>query len=144
MQRNGLHALADAAATLERMSCRAPPDLRTQREQRRLAVHLRQFEALRLKEARKAAKASAAARVQTRRTRRRAPLVGKMLWKEFNDPHGRSKLYQGEVVSVEWATEDCPFDFGAGVTATVKYSVQYDDGDSEDMTHADVLKHIID
>ena len=44
---------------------------------------------------------------------------------------------------VEWATKDRPFDFGAGVTATVKYSVQYDDGDSEDMTHADVLKHII-
>jgi len=27
--------------------------------------------------------------------------------------------------------------------STVKYSVQYDDGDSEDMTREEVLKHLV-
>ena len=132
MQFDGLHALAAAAEALERTAAaHASPDLNTQRERRRLAVHLRRFEEMR----------------RPRRTRppaTPAPLVGRILWKEFHDTHGRPRLYQGHVASVSRATKGRPYDFGAGVTATVKYSVQYDDGDSEDMTHADVLKHIID
>jgi hypothetical protein len=129
MQFDGLHALAAAAEALERTAAHASPDLNTQRERRRLAVHLRRFEEMR----------------RPRRTRPPpAPLVGRILWKEFHDTHGRPRLYQGHVASVSRATKGRPYDFGAGVTATVKYSVQYDDGDSEDMTHADLVKHLID
>ena len=35
-------------------------------------------------------------------------------------------------------------DFGAAGTATVKYFVQYRDGDSEDMTRAELLKLLVD
>jgi hypothetical protein len=129
MQFHGLHALAAAAEALERAAAHASPDLNTQRERRRLAVHLRRFE-------------------EMRRPRRTppppAPLVGRILWKEFNDPHGRPRLYQGHVASVSRAAKGRPYDFGAAGTATVKYSVQYDDGDSEDMTRAELLKHLVD
>lgn len=130
MHFDGLHALAAAAEALERHTHRhASPDLNTQRERRRLAVHLRRFE-------------------EMRRPRRTppppAPLVGRILWKEFNDPHGRPRLYQGHVASVSRAAKGRPYDFGAAGTATVKYSVQYDDGDSEDMTRAELLKLLVD
>ena len=131
MQFHGLHALAAAAEALERHTHRrAAPDLNTQRERRRLAVHLRRFEEMR-RQPRKPAQP-------------RKSLVGRILWKEFNDPHGRPRLYQGHVASVSRATKGRPYDFGAAGTATVKYSVQYDDGDSEDMTRAELLKHLVD
>ena len=140
MQCNDLHALADAAARLERLPCLAPPDLHTEREKRKMATRMRQFEEMQRKQKRQEDKTAAAARV---RTRTGAPLVGKLLWKEFNDQRGMCQLYQGQVMSVEWATKDCAYDFGAQGTATVKYSVLYEDGDSEDMTYADVLKYSI-
>ena len=115
MQFHGLHALAAAAEALERHTHRrAAPDLNTQRERRRLAVHLRRFEEMR-RQPRKPAQP-------------RKSLVGRILWKEFNDEHGCPRLYQGHVASVSCA----------------QYFVQYEDGDSEDMTRAELLKLLVD
>jgi len=149
MQWHGLHTLADAAQTLQKHAAAASPDLITQREQRKMVVRIRQFEEMQAEQKRKKRKAAAAARVQPARTRSSGvsvqvkSLIGKLLWKEFLDDDGQSKLYQGEVVSVHAASRNRHYDFGAAGTATVKYFVQYDDGDEEDMTYDDVLKYII-
>ncbi len=71
-------------------------------------------------------------------------LLGIIIWKKFLNESGKPKWYQGEVVSVCRLKRDrFVHSFGAGVTSTVKYSVQYDDGDSEDLTREKVLKHLV-
>ncbi len=97
---------------------------------------------------RKQRKPAAAPRAQPALTRsavsvQAKSVVGKMLWKEFYDPKGRLRLYQGQVVRVHSTSKGCHYDFGAAGMATVKYFVQYDDGDTEDMTHTDVLRYLI-
>lgn len=149
MQWHGLYTLADAAQTLEKHTAAALPDLNTQREQRKMATRIRQCEEMQAEQQRQQRKAAAAARCKPALTRSSGvsmitkSVIGKMLWKEFYDQNGRLKLYQGQVVSVHSASKSCHYDFGTGGTATVKYFVQYEDGDTEDMTHADVLRYLI-
>ena len=148
MQWQGLHTLAAAAQTLEKRTAAAFPDLSTQREQRKMATRIRQFEEMQSEHKRKQRKPAAARRAQPALTRpsvsvQAKSVVGKMLWKEFYDPKGRPRLYQGQVVSVHSASPSRHYDFGAAGVTTVKYFVQYEDGDTEDMTHADVLRYLI-
>ena len=148
MQWHGLHTLADAAQTLEKHTAAALPDLNTQREQRKMATRIRQFEEMQAEQQRQTRKATVAARAKAAVAKPAVSMqfksvIGKMLWKEFYDQNGRRKLYQGQVVSVHSASKRCHYDFGTGGTATVKYFVQYEDGDTEDMTHADVLRYLI-
>jgi hypothetical protein len=71
-------------------------------------------------------------------------LLGGILWKKFVSDSGKPKWYQGEVVSVCRVKRGrFVHGFGAGVQSTVKYTVLYDDGDSEDMTRAQVLKYLV-
>jgi len=132
---DGLHALCRAAAVLEQRTAEAFPDLTSQREKRNLAAYLRRFEPPTQPRQRKRARA-----VEAVEAVEAVSLVGRIVWKKFNDEDGRPKVYRGQVASVSCASRTHPFDFGAGVTATVKYLVHYDDGDSEDLKHADVLK----
>jgi FKBP-type peptidyl-prolyl cis-trans isomerase len=144
MQWHGLYTLADAAQTLERRAAAASPDLVTEREQRKMATRIRQFEEMQAEHKRKAAAATQSASTRSSRASMQVKsVIGKLLWKEFPDENGRPRLYQGEVVSVHYASRSRPYDFGAAGTATVKYFVQYDDGDEEDMKYEDVLKYII-
>lgn len=149
MQWRGLYTLADAAQTLEKHTAAASADLNTEREQRKMATRIRQFEEMQVVQKRQQRKAAAAARAKPALTRSSGvsmitkSVIGKMLWKEFYDENKRLKLYQGQVVSVHSASKSCHYDFGACGTATVKYLVQYEDGDTEDMTHADVLRYLI-
>ena len=154
MKWHGLCTLADAAQTLEKNAAAASPDLNTEREQRKMATRIRQFDEMQAEQKRQERKAAAGTRwrlpathpVLTRSSGvslQVSSVIGKMLWKEFFDQNGRRKLYQGQVVSVHSAGKSCHYDFGAGGTATVKYFVQYEDGDTEDMTYADVLRYLI-
>jgi hypothetical protein len=71
-------------------------------------------------------------------------LLGMIVSKEFQDTSGRYAMYQGQIVSVSCVKDGEPaYDFGGGVTATIKYEVAYDDGDSEDMTYSEVLGYIV-
>lgn len=133
---DGLHTLVTAVAALER-GTDASPDLASEREKRKLAVYVRRFEAAEQAPKRKRTRAAKPA-VEA------ASLLGRLVWKEFADESGRPKVYQGQVASVSYAARDRPFAFGGGVTATVKYSVQYEDGDVEDMTHAELRRHLVD
>jgi hypothetical protein len=115
---DGLLTLCQAAAVFES----------AQRETGKLAGYLRRFRPRRAR-AKKAAPRS---------------LVGRTVWKEFHDGRGRPRVFQGRVASVCCAARGRPFAFGAGVTARVKFAVQYDDGDAEDMTHAELVGLIVD
>jgi hypothetical protein len=64
--------------------------------------------------------------------------VGKMVRKAFSK---RPTMYNGQVVSVACVQGRRYYQWGPGVTATVAYHVEYEDGDGEDMTHAQVLEH---
>jgi hypothetical protein len=71
-------------------------------------------------------------------------LLGLIVNKEFPDKRGRYAMYRGQVVSVSCVKDDEPaYNFGGGVTSTIKYEVLYDDGDSEDMTYSEVLMYIV-
>ena len=62
----------------------------------------------------------------------------------FKDQYGRRKMYQGEVMSVSWTKKGkSVYNFTGGVTSTVKYLVEYSDGDSEDMTESEVFKYMV-
>lgn len=135
---DGLLALIAAAQALEHHTQPPTTDLSgksgqqtdSEREKRKMAVYVRRrFEEM---------------QQPPKRQKRAADLVGRTLSKQFKDGRGRPKMYRGQVVSVSCATRERPFVFGAGVTATVKYLVHYEDGDAEDMTHADVLRHLVD
>lgn len=133
---DGLLALVAAAQILEQRVNKPTVDwsaLDSDREKRKMEVYMRRFEEIRqpLKRQR-LPQASSEGR-----------LVGKTLRKTFNDEHGVPREYTGKVVSVSYSTKECPFDFGAGVTATVKYLVQYEDGDAEDMMYFEVLRHLV-
>jgi len=138
IQVDGLLALIAAAQALEQHTQQSPRP--SERDHRKMQVYVRRFEEM------EQPQTQPQKQKQKRiKTEERVPgLVGRILCKKFKDGRGRSKMYQGRVMSVSCATKDCPFDFGAGVTATVKYSVHYEDGDAEDMTHADVLRHLVD
>lgn len=137
---DGLLALIAAAQALEHHTQPPTTDLSgksgqqtdSEREKRTMAVYVRRFEEMQQPPKRQ------------KRQKRAADLVGRTLSKQFKDGRGRPKMYRGQVVSVSCATRERPFVFGAGVTATVKYLVHYEDGDAEDMTHADVLRHLVD
>jgi hypothetical protein len=136
IQVDGLLALIAAAQALEQLAQQSPRP--SEREHRKMQAYVRRFEEME--------KEQPQPQKQKRtKTEERVPgLVGRTLRKKFKDGRGRPKMYLGQVMSVSCATKDCPFDFGAGVTATVKYSVHYEDGDAEDMTHAEVLRHLVD
>ena len=137
IQLDGLHLLFAAAKTLEKSTANVCPSpaFDSQREKRKLEVYLRRFEEM--VRPQKFNKTLVANKEKT-------SLVGRTISKYFKDERGRRRAYKGTVLSEACATGDCLYDFGAGVTATVKYFVQYEDGDSEDMTHTELLKHLID
>lgn len=143
MQQNPLHMLVDAIMLQETRADTPPLDLDTAREKRKIAVHVRQFEQMRQKEQ---------AALSTRLTIPHQPvirdaadeLLGKIVWKKFLNDSGHPTWYQGEVASVCRVKRGrFVHSFGAGVTSTVKYTVLYDDGDSEDMTRDEVLMHLV-
>ena len=141
MKQNGLDVLAAAAERLQEKG--TPHDLNTEREKRKIAAHMRQFEQMRKKEQ---ASLSACLKVPHKPVIRDVAdeLLGKIIWKKFLNDSGRAEWYQGEVVSVCRVKRGrFVHSFGAGVTSTVKYSVLYDDGDSEDMTRDEVLKYLV-
>lgn len=144
MKQNGLNVLAAAAVRLEDKHLEnTSHDLETEREKRKMAVHMRRFEQMRKKEQ---ASLGACLKVPHRPVIRDVAdeLLGKIIWKKFLDNAGHAKWYQGEVVSVCRVKRGrFVHSFGAGVTSTVKYSVLYDDGDSEDMTRNEVIKHLV-
>jgi hypothetical protein len=71
-------------------------------------------------------------------------LLGMIVNKEFQDKRGRYAMYRGQVVSVSCVKDGEPaYNFGGGVTSTIKYEVLYDDGDSEDMTYSEVIEYIV-
>lgn len=143
MQCNGLHALAAAAAMLQKDRPDKPhldPD--TERDKRKMIERVRQFE---LKQQKKRTSPALCNRRHKPVMRDVADeLLGHILWKKFMSESGMPKWYQGEVVSVCHVKRGRYIhSFGVGVTSTVKYTVLYDDGDSEDMTREEVLKHLI-
>ena len=144
MKQNGLHVLAAAAEVLrEKNMNKTPPELNTEREKRKMAVHVRRFEQMRKKEQ---ASLGECLKIPHRPVKRDVAdeLLGKIVWKKFLDNTGHAKWYQGEVVSVCRVKRGrFVHSFGPGVTSTVKYSVLYDDGDSEDMTRDEVIKHLV-
>ena len=143
MQDNTLHVLANAAAMLERRPEKPPLDLDTEREKRKLAARVRQFEQMRQKQQ---PSLSARLKVPHRPVIRDVAdeLLGKILWKKFFNDSGHPRWYQGEVVSVCRVKRGrFVHSFGAGVTSTVKYTVLYDDGDSEDMSRDEVLMYLV-
>jgi hypothetical protein len=145
MQWEGLNTLARAATLLEK---RVDHDIQTEREKRKMQAYLRRFEAMEQQEMRQLEKASVAAARERPSKRVKSQtahaLLGKIVWKEFKDQHGRRKMYQGEVVSVCYTKKGkSVFNFARGVTSTVKFLVEYSDGDSEDMTETDVLKYMV-
>lgn len=137
IQLDGLHLLFAAAEALEKSTANVCPSpaFDSQREKRKLEVYLRRFEEM--VRPQKYNKILVANKEKT-------SLVGRSISKYFKDERGRRRAYKGTVLSESCATRDSLYDFGAGVTATVKYFVQYEDGDSEDMTHTELLKHLID
>jgi hypothetical protein len=144
MQHHALDMLADAAAMFQKKRAdKPPPDLNTEREKRKLAAHVRQFEQMRQKEQ---AALSTCLKIPHKPVIRDVAdeLLGKILWKKFINESGKPRWYQGEVVSVCRVKRGrYVHDFGPGVTSTVKYHVLYDDGDSEDMTRDEVLKYLV-
>ena len=144
MKQNGLDVLAAAAESLQDKRVEnAFPDMHTDREKRKIAAHMRQFDQMRKKEQ---ASLSACLKVPHKPVIRDVAdeLLGKIIWKKFLNDSGRAEWYQGEVVSVCRVKRGrFVHSFGAGVTSTVKYSVLYDDGDSEDMTRDEVLKYLV-
>lgn len=67
-------------------------------------------------------------------------LLGKLVRKVFwNKSTKRYEPYQGQVVSVSIAQGSAVYKFANG-TSKVKYTVKYEDGDSEDMPYADLRK----
>ena len=142
MQANGLETLAAAAEMLQQERPDKPHlDLVTERDKRKMIERVRQFE---LKQQKQALPALC--------NRRHKPvirdvsdeLLGNIVWKKFLSESGKPRWYQGEVVSVCRVKRGrFVHSFGVGVTSTVKYTVLYQDGDSEDMTREEVLKHLI-
>ena len=138
MRHDALQLLAAAAATLERGRVDTTPlDLDTKIEKHGMSTRTR------LKK-----QASLHVRLKIPRTpvvRDSADeLIGKILWKKFLNESGKPKWYQGEVVSVcHVKRHRFVHSIGAGVTSSVKYTVLYDDGDSEDMTRDQVLKYLV-
>ena len=157
MPDNGLETLA-AAAEMLRKECedKPPPDPDSERDKRKNIARVRLFEQTRQK---RQAPLSTCLKIRQKRqatlsTSLKIPhkpvirdvadeLLGKILWKKFVNA-GKLKWHQGEVVSVCRVNRGrFVHSFGAGVTSTVKYLVLYDDGDSEDMTRDQVLKHLV-
>lgn len=132
---DGLHLLFAAAKELEKRSLVASPYLNTDREKRKLEAYVRRFQEITGPQKHKKTRLS---------SEQAASLVGRTISKLFKDERGRRRAFKGTVLSQSCTTKDCPYDFGAGVTATVKYFVQYEDGDSEDMIHSDLVKYLVD
>jgi hypothetical protein len=143
MQQNPLHLLVDAMMLQEKRQETPPLDLDTAREKRKLAVCVRQFEQMRQKEQ---ASLSTRLKIPHRPVIRDVAdeLLGKIVWKKFLSDSGHATWYQGEVASVCRVKRGrFVHSFRPGVTSTVKYTVLYDDGDSEDMTRDEVLMHLV-
>jgi len=143
MPDNGLETLA-AAAEMLRKECedKPPPDPDSERDKRKNIARVRLFEQTRQK---RQATLSTCLKIPHKPVIRDVAdeLLGKILWKKFVNA-GKLKWHQGEVVSVCRVKKGrFVHSFGAGVTSTVKYLVLYDDGDSEDMTRDQVLKHLV-
>jgi hypothetical protein len=68
-----------------------------------------------------------------------AKLVRKVFWDKSTNQY---KPYQGQVVSVSIAHGSAVYKFASG-TSKVKYTVKYEDGDSEDMTRDEVIKYLV-
>jgi len=79
------------------------------------------------------------------RIKRVLKLVDRIIWKNFFDETNNSfKVHQGCVSAVSIAPKGCVYKFPSGITSTVKCSVTYDDGDSEDMTPAQLRPLLVD
>ena len=144
MQHHALDMLADAASMFQKRRVdKVSLCLDSERDKRKIAARVRQFEQMRQKEQ---ASLGTCLKIRHQPVKRDVAdeLLGKIVWKKFLSESGKAKWYQGEVVSVCRVKRGrFVHSFGAGVTSTVKYSVQYDDGDSEDMTREEVLKHLV-
>jgi hypothetical protein len=144
MQPDGLETLAAAAEMLEKKrQDKPPPDPDTERDRRKNIARVRLFEQTRQK---KQATLSTCLKIPHKPVIRDVAdeLLGKILWKKFINASGKPTWYQGEVVSVCRVKRGrFVHSFGAGVTSSVKYTVLYDDGDSEDMTRDQVLKYLV-
>jgi hypothetical protein len=144
MPDNALEMLAAAAAMFDK-ECQDKPALEpdTERDKRKMIARVRQFEQM---QQNKKASLSTCLKITHKPVKRDVAdeLLGHILWKKFVSDSGKPKWYQGEVVSVCRVKRGrFVHEFGVGVQSTVKYTVLYDDGDSEDMTREQVLKYLV-
>ena len=115
----------------------APPDLDTGRERRKLEAATSLFNRMQERDHK---------RQKTQPSKRTDALayVGKVVSKVFAHPStGLPTVYHGRVTSVSAAGGGAAYEFRPGVTHGVKYFVQYEDGDSEDMTAAEVRRRLV-
>jgi hypothetical protein len=122
---------------LDMLAAAATRELQTDREQRKLDACLRRFKDMETKTPKKAKPAKSDEAMQ---------LLGTIVWKKFLVKQKRGKptpkWYQGEVVSVSFVNKrKSMYEILPGVTSSVKYLVEYTDGDTEDMTPQQVLAH---
>jgi len=122
---------------LDMLAAAATRELQTDREQRKLDACLRRFKDMETKTPKKPKLAKSDEAMQ---------LLGTIVWKKFLVEQKRGKpttrWYQGEVVSVSFVNKrKSVYKILPGVTSSVKYLVEYTDGDTEDMTPQQVLAH---
>lgn len=123
--------------TLNILATVATRELQTGREQRKLDACLLRFNAMQTAKKTKLTKREEATQ-----------LLGTIVWKKFLVKQTRGKptpkWFQGEVVSVSFVNKQkSVYEIVPGVTSTVKYLVEYTDGDTEDMTRQQVLSHSV-
>jgi hypothetical protein len=119
------------------LAAAATSELQTVREQRKLDACLRRFKDMESKTPKKPKLVKSDEAMQ---------LLGTIVWKKFLVKQKRGKAttkwYQGEVVSVSFVNKHkSVYEILPGVTSSVKYLVEYTDGDTEDMTAQQVLAH---
>lgn len=122
---------------LDMLAAAATSELQTVREQRKLDACLRRFKDMESKTPKKPKLVKSDEAMQ---------LLGTIVWKKFLVKQKRGKAttkwYQGEVVSVSFVNKHkSVYEILPGVTSSVKYLVEYTDGDTEDMTAQQVLAH---
>ena len=122
---------------MDMLAAAATSELQTVREQRKLDACLRRFKDMESKTPKKPKLVKSDEAMQ---------LLGTIVWKKFLVKQKRGKAttkwYQGEVVSVSFVNKHkSVYEILPGVTSSVKYLVEYTDGDTEDMTAQQVLAH---
>jgi len=119
-----------ARDALQMLAVAATSELQTKREQRKVDAYMQRFERM---EAGKLQHKQAEARMKRDEA---LALLGTVVWKKFAVKKRRGKAtakwFQGEVASVTFTKRS---------VQKVQCLVEYTDGDSEDMTPQQVLKH---